>query len=70
MTPLFTLILNRLSKSQQELLIYAAQECICQFVEYEPGKYIGVDAQYNSKLVPEQEEGLWSIGRIKETVRR
>jgi hypothetical protein len=65
MNPLINLILSRLSKSQQELLIYAAQEGICQFVEYESGKYIGVDAQYNRKLIPEQEEGIWSIGRIK-----
>lgn len=66
MSPLINLILSRLSKSQQDLLIYAAQECICQFVQYEPGKYIGVDAQYNRKLVPEHEEGIWSIGSIKQ----
>ena len=64
MNPLIQKILEQLSKSQQELLIYAARECICQHVEYEPGKYIGYDACYNRKLIPELEDGLWSIGKI------
>jgi hypothetical protein len=65
MSPLINLILTRLSRRQQELLVYAAQEQISQFVEYEPGKYIGIDAGYNRRLIPEHTEGLWSIGQIK-----
>jgi len=64
MSPIINLILTQLSKRQQELLIYAAQETICQFVEYESGRYIGVFAEYNSRLIPEEQEGIWSIGKI------
>jgi hypothetical protein len=53
MSPLINLILTRLSRRQQELLVYAAQEQISQFVEYEPGKYIGIDAGYNRRVIPE-----------------
>ena len=64
MNTLMNLILVRLSKRQQELLVYAAREGISQFVEYEPNRYIGVDAQYNRRLIIEEEDGIWSIGRI------
>jgi len=55
-------VLSRLSQRQQELLCYAARECICQYVQYESGHYIGVHAEYNKKLVPEIQDGCWSIG--------
>lgn len=58
----------KLDKLQQELLSYANREMICQHVEYEPGKYIGVDATYNKKLVPILTDGLWSIGILKESL--
>ncbi len=55
-----------LTKRQQELLTYANKEVICQYVEYEPGKYIGIDARYNKKLIPMIKDGLWSLGNIKD----
>ena len=60
-------ILKTLTESQQELLIYALQECICQHVVYQPGKFIGVHANYNSKLIIEKEFEGWSIGHLLNT---
>jgi hypothetical protein len=57
-------ILNSLTPDQRELLNYAFEHQIGQHVEYETGKFIGVNVENIDYLSVEQSQGNWSSGVI------
>lgn len=60
-------LLGLLNKNEQATLYYAYQHGISQFVEYTPGRFIGVHAERIPRLHIEQVRGQWSSGSIRET---
>lgn len=63
MMPVLTVI-ERLNSKQKAVLDYAHEHDIAQFIEYEPGRFVGVDAERISYLHIEKTDGRWSIGTI------
>lgn len=59
-------ILDKLPKTDRAVLNYSFEHGISQYVQYEPGKYIGVNVQKNKQLITNQEAGQWSSGEIKQ----
>jgi hypothetical protein len=57
--------LNKLSESQKRQLSYAFENEFTQFVEYEPGKFVGVNVNHLKHLQVESSAGAWSTGSIK-----
>jgi len=58
-------ILNTLQDEQRAQLMCAFEQGFTQIVIYEPGKFIGVNVQNVGNLDLENQEGVWSCGRIK-----
>lgn len=58
-------ILGTLTKNQAAILNYAAEHGISQFIEFSPGKFIGVDAERIPYLNIERTTGRWSVGSIR-----
>lgn len=58
-------LLARLDPKKKEQLTYAFEEGLTnQYVEYEPGRFIGVNIDGLHNLNIEQEAGVWSSGTI------
>lgn len=60
-------ILSMLNPEQKEQLRYAFEQCLInQFVEYAPGRFVGVNIQNLPHLHIEQVAGLYSSGSISQ----
>lgn len=58
-------ILARLDKTKRTQIDYAFEEgLINQYVEYEPGRFIGVNIQHLPHLLVEQIAGCYAEGSI------
>lgn len=57
-------ILATLKENERGILNYAHEHHISQFIEFSPGKFIGVDAERIPRLNIEQTSGRWSSGTI------
>ena len=57
-------ILNSLSADQRALLDIAFEQELGQHVEYEVGKFIGVNVENIDYLTVTESRGCWSIGDI------
>lgn len=60
-------ILDKLSKTDRAVLNYSFEHSMVQYVQYEPGKFIGVHIKDSKYLTVEQSAGNWSSGTIKGT---
>lgn len=58
-------ILDSLSEQDRRFIQYAFDNQMSQYVEYEKGKFIGVNVDTIKKLNIENSVGVWSIGSIK-----
>ena len=58
-------ILSMLSPNNQAILQYAHEHQLSQYIEFSPGKFIGVHAERISYLAVEATVGDWSIGTIR-----
>lgn len=58
-------IIDALEPEDRRRLLHAFDNTFSQFVEYAPGKFIGVHIQNIPSLEIEIEVGDWSIGIIK-----
>jgi len=56
------LILESLTSEQRKRLMCAFNDEYSQFIEYQPGRYIGVNI---TNLKADTQIGVWSAGRIK-----
>lgn len=59
------LVLKSLKSDQREQLMTAFNQETDTFVEYEEGKFIGVNCGQATMLEITETRGVWSIGRIK-----
>lgn len=58
-------ILNSLLPEQKNQLLYAFEQGFTQIVIYKPGYFVGVNVNEIGNLDLENQEGVWSCGRIK-----
>jgi hypothetical protein len=58
-------ILKTLKPNERRILDYAHEHGISQYVEFSPGRFVGVDAERISYLAIERSTGRWSTGSIK-----
>ena len=58
-------ILDTLQDEQRSQLMCAFEQGFTQIVIYAPGKFIGVNVQDVGNLDSENQEGVWSCGRIR-----
>jgi hypothetical protein len=58
-------ILDRLTPAQKDKLKYAFEHQLSQYVEYEPGKYVGVNTGNAKNLSVEQCAGSYYAGDLK-----
>jgi len=63
-----TQILATLKDNERAILQYAHENFISQYIEYAPGRYIGVDAERIPRLNIEQTSGRWSTGTVTHAV--
>lgn len=63
-------VIKTLSPNQKAILDYAHEHGISQFIEFSPGKFVGVDAERIPYLGINQSAGRWSIGVIKGVIPR
>lgn len=57
-------ILQSLDLEDRRRLMHAFNNCFAEFVEYAPGKFIGVHIQNNPNLKIDTEKSVWSTGEI------
>lgn len=62
--------IDNLSEADRRLLNYAFESGDAQYIELANGQYVGVYADRIGYLIPEQEAGKWSVGKIKEGHRK
>jgi hypothetical protein len=58
-------IIDNLPVEKQRQLMVAFENNITQYVEYEYGKYVGVNTANIKNLTKEQVAGNWYVGEIK-----
>lgn len=58
-------ILDSLPPRDRDLLFYAMSHDMCQWVELEGGKYIGVNTTGVLHLHSEESRGVWSFGTVR-----
>lgn len=58
-------VLDTLDHKEKRLLMYAFEHDLTQYINLEDGQYIGVNTNRLKHLVPDQEAGVWSIGKVK-----
>jgi hypothetical protein len=58
-------IFANLKESEKATLYYAKEHQLSQYIEYAPGKFIGVNTDRIPKLVPMDTSGSYSIGVIE-----
>lgn len=58
-------ILQKIGESNRALLRYALESDLPQHVEYEPGRFVGVNVQAAPTLVVERSHGAYQTGAIR-----
>ncbi len=57
-------VIDGLSSQDRQRLMYAFENGFAQHVEYEPGKYVGVNTTHVKNLTKRQAAGPWYEGDI------
>ena len=58
-------VLDALPSADRARLELAHKAGLPQYIEYEPGHYIGVHVRGTPHLVPTEKVGDWAIGKVK-----
>jgi len=58
-------ILEALQPEQYKQFMYAFEQEFAQIIIYEPGKFIGVNVGSIGNLDLINQEGVWSVGKVK-----
>lgn len=56
---------HKITDIQRAQLMYAFEHNLAQFIEFERGKFVGVNTEYIKHLYPETIIGKWSTGIIR-----